>query len=65
VCEAQSPPLPGENLLMMWRDDPVPAEGDEVTTYWGGHELICVVEEAMPARAFDGEKRRLWLRVVG
>jgi hypothetical protein len=56
--------MPGENVLMMWRDDPIPAEGDEVRTQWGGHELICVVEDAMPAKVFDGEKRRLWLRVV-
>jgi hypothetical protein len=64
MCEAHDPPSPGENLLMMWKENPIPVEGDELNLDWGEYELVCVVEDALSAKVFNGEKRRLWLKVI-
>src|SRR4051812_46061869 len=49
---------------MMWKETPIPVEGDELNLDWGEYELACVVEDALSAKVFNGEKRRLWLRVI-
>lgn len=65
MCEAMSPPRPGDPLYMLWREDPLPEKGDTIETSWGGHKLVCTIDEALPSKVYDGELRRLHMTVVG
>lgn len=69
MCDAMSPPGPGDPLYMVWKPEqhdgkPAPEVGAEIESGWSGHPLLCCVEQSLDS-SIDPTWRRLSLLVIG
>lgn len=58
MCEAQSPPLPGDDVFISWTvGRPVPQLGEEFTEPWGNYNVTYRVDELRGPGKLTGRER--------